>query len=141
MPYALRLPNTGGYPMTPHRVFDDEPGVSRALVVNITPGELVPLEERGIALEDARKWVANLGCPLELVQIDKEGNEVPPTSGLTKAQLIEQAAKLAPPIELHDSQTKEQMLEAINGHVPTGDGQGADVDGNTAGDDTQDGKD
>lgn len=76
MPYALRLPDTGGWPMTPHRLFDPTPGSARALIVNVTPGELIPLDERGIALEDARKWHEDPGNPLELVQVDKNGKEI-----------------------------------------------------------------
>ena len=76
MPYALRLPNTGGYPMTPHRLFDPTPGTARALIVNVMPGELVSIDERGIALEDARKWADDPGNPLELVQVDKNGKEI-----------------------------------------------------------------
>jgi hypothetical protein len=74
MPYGVRF-NLGGAPATPHRVIDPTPGATRALIV-LVPGEIVPLEEKGIPLEDARKWAKDPGCPLELVEIDKDGKEV-----------------------------------------------------------------
>lgn len=75
MPYALRLPDNGAYPLTPHKLVDPAPG-SRLVILVTTPGELVPIDDRNISLEEARKWDADAGCPLELVQIDKNGKEV-----------------------------------------------------------------
>jgi len=76
MAFAVRLPNTGGWPNTPHRVIDPVPGSRRVLIANLTPGELVPIDERGIPLEEARRWHDDPGNPLELVQIDKNGKEI-----------------------------------------------------------------
>lgn len=115
MPYGIRF-NLGGAPATPHNVIDPTPGSRSRLIGQIVPGEIVPLEDRGIPLEDARKWADDPGCPLELVQIDRNGDEVTSQPKLTKADLIAHAASLDPPLELHESQTKEEMHAAIAEH-------------------------
>lgn len=72
MAFALRLPDTLGYPATPHNFFP--PALTP--VTGIVPGVLYPIEEKGISLEDARTLADDAGCDLELVQIDKHGKEV-----------------------------------------------------------------
>lgn len=72
MAFALRLPDSLGYPGTPHNFFP--PGLQP--VTGIVPGVLYPIEDKGIALEDARKLSDSPGCDLELVQIDKSGKEI-----------------------------------------------------------------
>lgn len=73
MPHGLRF-NQPGAPATPHILIS--PGPPPRPLGQFTPGVIVPLEERGIPLEDARKLDKDPGCPLELVEIDKDGNEV-----------------------------------------------------------------